>query len=117
MVKTVEFDIQRMREAAEASDILATDLADYLAAQGMPFREAHIVVSELSALAHSRGVRIADLERSDLAAVSPKFNEGAPDLTLESSIDSRDVSGGTATRRVRKSLLQARSKLVDADTN
>ena len=118
MFKSLEFDIQRMREAAESSDILATDLADYLVTQGMPFREAHIVVSELSTLAHSRGAKIADLEHSDLAAVSPKFfNEGGPDLTLESSIASRDVPGGTATCRVRNALRRARSKLVDAETN
>ena len=107
MVKTAKFDAVRMRRAMDESAALATDYADHLVAKGVPFRQAHIIVTELTRKANDSGKRLCDLSLDELRSASGHFGEDALEITAESSIASRDVPGGTAPRRVLEALQHA----------
>lgn len=111
MVRTARFDAARMRQALDDSAALATDYADYLVTRGVPFRQAHIIVTELTKHASEAGKRLCDLSPDDLRASSDRFDVDALEITAESSIASRDVPGGTAPRRVREAMQHAYGKI------
>ena len=111
MVSTLELNTDRMRQAAEDSDILATDVADYLVARGMPFREAHGVVAKLSAHAVREGKRLGDLSLETYRRYCPLFDDNMLSITVESSIRARDVTGGTAFSQVERAISVARASL------
>jgi argininosuccinate lyase len=95
--------------------ITATDLADYLAAKGMPFREAHRITGEIVAMvAGRRGKRLRDLSLEELRAFSPLFEEDIfSALEPSNSVDRRTSFGGTARKNVSAALSEARV-LLDA---
>ena len=111
MVRTARFDTGRMRRAMDESAALATDYADYLVTKGVPFRQAHIVVSQLTKDAEDVGRLLCDLSLDDLKAASDQFDNDALEITAESSIASRDVQGGAAPRRVREAMQNAYGKV------
>jgi argininosuccinate lyase len=113
MVSTLRLDTERMRRAAEASYVLATDIADYLVAKGVPFREAHGVVSRLSAHAVDEGVRLHELPLDTYRRFSPLFDDDVYSITVESSIRARDVPGGTAYSQVSQAIVAAKARLED----
>ena len=100
MLTTATFKTDRMLEAAIADFSLATDVADHLARNGVPFREAHDVVGKLVGLCASRGISFADLTDEEWADVHPLFAKQKPPLTALESVSARDVPGGTAPNRV-----------------
>ena len=110
-VETMELDPKRMRQAAEAGYALATDIADFLVAKGMPFRRAHEVVGRLSTHAAERRVRLGDLSLETYRSFSDLFDEEVLSITVDTSIAARDVPGGTASSQVRRSIATARSTL------
>ena len=107
MVRTARFDAARMRRAMDESAALATDYADYLVAKGVPFRQAHIIVTDMTRMANDAGKRLCDLSLDELRSASSHFDKDALEITAESSIASRDVPGGAAPRRVREALQHA----------
>jgi argininosuccinate lyase len=113
MLRGARFDTARMRAAAESSYILATDIADYLVGKGMPFRQAHIVVSEISERLVSDGRFFRDLTLDEYRAASPLFEPDVLEVGVDSSIAARDVPGGTAAGRVKAALKEARRRLAD----
>ena len=113
MVSTLRLDTERMRRAAEASYVLATDIAGYLVAKGVPFREAHGVVSRLSAHAVDEGVRLHELPLDTYRRFSPLFDDDVYSITVESSIRARDVPGGTAYSQVSQAIAAAKARLED----
>ena len=112
-VSTMELDPERMREAAEEGYALATDIADYLVAKGMPFREAHGVVSRLSEFAIGEGTGLVELPMETYRRFSPLFQDDVLRITVDSAIAARDVPGGTAQRRVAGAVEAARAELED----
>ena len=114
MIESATFDADRMRDAAESSYVLATDVADYLAGKGMPFRQAHVIVSNLSEQAASSGKFLHELSLAEYQAVSELFDEAVFDITVDSSIAARDVEGGTALNRVIEALATAKVRLAAA---
>ena len=102
---------ERMREAAEDSALLATDLADYLVGKGVPFREAHAAVSALCDAASERGVPLTSLPLEEMQALRPEFAADARNLTAAASAAARDVPGGAAPVRVRQALAAAKARL------
>jgi argininosuccinate lyase len=114
MLTTATFNVDRMEAAATADFSLATDVADLLARNGVPFREAHEVVGKLVGLCTQRGITFADLTEEEWAAAHPLFAEQKPPMTALESVSARDVPGGTAPNRVRAaieaSLTQARDE-------
>ena len=114
MIGEWEADPRRMREAAEDAALLATDMADYLVAKGVPFREAHAAVSALCDAAGARGVPVTRLPLEEMRAQSTAFDEDVRELTALTSAAARDVSGGTAPARVHSALTAARARLEAA---
>ena len=103
---------ERMWRAAEGSFALATELADYLARKGLPFREAHHVVGRLVRKLSEEGRVLKDLTLEELKAHHPLFAEDAlPLLRLESAIHERRSYGGTAPEAVRERLLEAKEEV------
>ena len=111
MVSTMEVQSDRMRAAALNSYALATDVADYLVAKGMPFREAHGIVARLSRHAVDVGKRLDELDLDTYRRFSERFDDDVLAITIESSIGARDVFGGTAPRRVDAALEAAIAEL------
>ncbi|HYZ38603.1 MAG TPA: argininosuccinate lyase [Pseudonocardiaceae bacterium] len=109
MVATLTFQTDRLAELAPAGFTLATDLAEWLARQGVPFRTAHQAAGACVRLAESRGVGLAELSEMELAAVHPELTVDVRRvLNVAGSIESRDAYGGTAPERVAEQLQRAR---------
>ncbi|HEX5528074.1 MAG TPA: argininosuccinate lyase, partial [Methylomirabilota bacterium] len=107
MLGSLTFRVDRMREAAGAHYSTATDLADYLVRQGLPFREAHEVVGKVVRHAITRGRELGDLPLEELRRFSPLIGrEVYAALTVEASLRARAVMGGTAPESVRQQLAQ-----------
>jgi argininosuccinate lyase len=101
MVGTLRFDTERMAELAPAGFTLATDIAEWLVKQGVPFRVAHEAAGECVRVAEARGVGLDDLTDDELAAVDPHLTpEVRTVLTVRGSIASRDGYNGTAPQSV-----------------
>ena len=112
MIGGMEIRRERMAAAArEGGYLLATDVADYLVAKGMPFREAYGVAAALSEDARRRGVGFDELSMQDYRRRSELFGPDVYDITVESSISRRDVPGGTAQSRVLAAIESARAVL------
>ncbi len=103
MMAGVEPNRERMRAAAAAGYPTATDLADYLARRGVPFRTAHDIVGRVVRLASERNCDIADLSLEELREFSDVISDDVyAVLTLEGSIAARNHVGGTAPEQVLK---------------
>ena len=111
MMSTVEFNTERMRQASEDSLVLATDLADYLVTKGVPFREAHGVMIQVSRYASEQEKQFKELSLEEYHRFSAVFQEDVYQVTAERSIQARDVPGGTAPNQVRAALEKARALL------
>ena len=108
MISGLRIDADRARRAAEEGYILATDLADYLVRKGLPFRESYEVVGKMVRYAIQKGRTFPQLSLSEYQSFSPLFGEDVYSITVESSIASRDIPGGTAPRQVDSALARAR---------
>ena len=101
LVATLRFDLARMAALAPAGYTLATDLAEWLVRQGVPFRVAHEAAGEAVRVAEKRGVGLAELTDAELAAVSPKLTAEVREvLTVTGSVAARDARGGTSPQQV-----------------
>ena len=112
MVGTLKFKAERAASAAGEGYILATDLADYLVAKGMPFREAHGVVGALVQYAIDKGKTFDKLSLAEYKKFSPKFGKDVYKISVQTSVAARNTMGGTAPAQVKKQLARAR-KLID----
>lgn len=101
LVDTLEFNEQRMRELAPRGYTLATDLAEWMVRQGVPFREAHEASGACVQIAEKRGVDLIDLTDEELAGVDARLTpEVRTVLTIDGAVASRDTKGGTAQSQV-----------------
>jgi len=108
MMKTLKINTERIAQAMKTDYILATDLADYLVKKGMPFREAHGVVTKLSEYAIRKGKNFQELGRNEYRKFSPLFGGDVYKITLESSVAARNEAGGTSPQQVGKALRKAK---------
>ncbi len=111
MVSSMEVQADRMRTAALNSYALATDVADYLVAKGLPFREAHGIVARLSRHAVASEKRLDELDLDAYCRFSDRFDDDVLSITVESSIRARDVLGGTAPNSVEAAIEAAKAQL------
>ncbi|WP_336632426.1 MULTISPECIES: argininosuccinate lyase [unclassified Microbacterium] len=101
MVATARFDTDRMAALAPAGFSLATDVAEWLVKQGVPFRDAHEISGELVRACEERGMGLEDADDALLSAVSPLLTPAVRDvLSIDGSVASRTGVGGTAGVRV-----------------
>jgi argininosuccinate lyase len=111
MLRTASFDSVRMQEAA-GGFALATELADYLAARGVPFREAHRAVGQLVRRCEEAGISLEDVPDEELAAAHPALADLPRDLlTPEGSVANKKSSGSTSRDSVEGQIQQARELL------
>jgi argininosuccinate lyase len=110
MVATLTFNTARMAELAPQGFSLATDIAEWLVREGVPFREAHELAGACVRRCEELGCDLPDLTDEQLAAISPHLTpEVRAVLTVEGSVASRSGRGGTAPVRVREQLDELRS--------
>jgi argininosuccinate lyase len=108
MVATLVFDTERLEALAPQGFSLATDVAEWLVREGVPFRVAHEVAGACVRECERRGIELWDLSDDDLAAVSPHLTPAVRDvLSVPGSLASRSARGGTAPVRVREQLGRA----------
>jgi argininosuccinate lyase len=103
MVRDLEPDVARMRQAAGEGFSTATDLADWLAQTlKLPFREAHHVTGRIVAKAAEAGMPLEKLPLEAMQAVEPRIGKAVYGvLSVEKSVANRKVFGGTAPQNVR----------------
>ncbi|AZA11348.1 argininosuccinate lyase [Corynebacterium gerontici] len=113
LVSTLTFNEARMAELAPAGFTLATDLAEWLVREGVPFRVAHEASGACVQLAESQGKGLDQLTDEELSSVHPALKPGVRDvLTVSGAVASRATRGGTAGVRVseQRGRAQAKSK-------
>jgi argininosuccinate lyase len=115
MVATMQFNTARMEELASADYSLATDVAEWLVKQRVPFRDAHEITGKLVAFAESNGLELDEVSDLDLASISPHLTPEVREvLSVLGSIRSRTGAGGTSVPRVLDQISALR-KLVPSE--
>jgi argininosuccinate lyase len=113
-IATLRVDTARMRAAADDPMLLATDLAEALVREGVPFREAHEAVGRTVAHCLEKDLDLRTLSLEDLRAFHPAFPGPASQLlSLERALEERSLPGGTARARVGAALDAAGEALRD----
>ncbi|NTV38999.1 MAG: argininosuccinate lyase, partial [Demequinaceae bacterium] len=112
MVQTLVFHVERMAALAPAGFSLATDIAEWLVKQGVPFRDAHEVSGACVRLCETRGKELHEMTVAEMAAVHPALTADVlAVLTVEGSLAARDGAGGTAPERVIEQGKAARARV------
>lgn len=112
LITTLTVRKDTMLSAAAADFSNATDLADFLAAKGLPFREAHEVAAKLVALCTERHIALEDLSLEELTKHSPLFDEAVFEaLKVTSVVNRRNSQGGTSQRAVTEQLHRVKETL------
>ena len=116
MVSTLSFDHERLERLAPMGFSLATDIADWLVRQRVPFAEAHEIAGACVRRCEADGLELTDLSANDLAEISPHLTpEVRSVLNVTGSINSRTGRGGTALVRVQEQLEEIASLLAELD--
>lgn len=114
MLESVQWQIERMRDSIRGDFSTATDLADFLAARGMPFRQAHEVVGRVVKGCIERGCGLEDLSADVLAALAPDAPaEALAVLQPEESVRRRESFGGPGPKAMEEQLSRCRTLLED----
>lgn len=116
-VATMHVQQATMRRQATWGYTLATDVADHLSLNGIPFRESHEIVGALVRTCEERGIEIPEIDRDALAAIDARIDyDFIAGLDPESSIQRRQMRGSTHPDSVREQIIAARATLAaDAD--
>ena len=102
---------ERMRAACDDGFLTATDLADYLARKGVPFRKSHEIAGRIVRYCEERGKRLKDLTLKELRGFSREIGEDVRDaISLTNSVRTRKTRGGTGPEAVRARLSALRKK-------
>ena len=113
-VATTKFNTDRLRAAASNPVLLATDGADYLVHKGLPFRQAHDLIGKVLREAERQGRPWTQLSLEDVQEISPLFEQdflAAP--SVESSIATKAVPGGTAPEQVRSAIAELQNRITE----
>ena len=114
MVATLTFHTDRMAELAPQGFSLATDIAEWLVREGVPFRDAHEIAGGCVRACEERGIDLPDLTDADFAAISGHLTPAVREvLTVPGSLASRSGKGGTAPVRVAEQLERLRSTVEE----
>jgi len=106
-----------MAQSAPQGYALATEIAEWLVRQSVPFRDAHEIAGECVRRCETNRVELADLTETDLAAISPLLTaQVLTVLTVEGALAARSTFGGTAPVRVREQIRDLRSVVTQATT-
>jgi argininosuccinate lyase len=124
MVETLEFDVAKLREEAPKGFTLATEVADWLVSQNVPFAQAHDITGAVVRYCEERGHDLAGLVEKDLPRIDARLTRGVLDaITLEGALASRTGFGSTSPARVREQIerfmtaLEARKAFAESRLN
>lgn len=113
MLQTMTVHPEAMLAQAKKGYLAATDVADYLAKRGLPFRKAHEIVGHLVLLCDKRGCDLDDLTLEDFQAESSVFEEDIVEtLDLRAIVDARTTYGGTGAAAVKEQYAEAEAALA-----
>ncbi|MCM8764546.1 MAG: argininosuccinate lyase [Candidatus Omnitrophica bacterium] len=106
IIEKTKVDSSRMIEACNLGHIEATDIAEFLASKGIPFRQAHHIVAELVEAAIKKGVRIKDLDEKTIKQIcgDDDIIDFIKNLDFEKSVNLKISPGGTSISEVKKEL-------------
>ena len=112
-IATLTFNTDRMAALAPEGFALATDIAEWLVRQGVPFRVAHELAGEAVQVAESRGVELWDLTDAEYAKISEHLTPAVREvLSTEGSLNSRSSQGGTAPQAVEQQITEFKRQLT-----
>ncbi|WP_237201982.1 argininosuccinate lyase [Rothia nasimurium] len=112
MIATLTFNTDRLAELAPQGFALATDVAEWLVREGVPFRVAHELAGEAVRVCEEKDCELWDLTDEDYLAISPALHAGVREvLTVEGSLNSRSAQGGTAPSAVAAQLAALKQEL------
>jgi len=112
MLPQLKFNRDRMKAAAMDSNLLATDLAEYLVRKGMPFREAHQTVGKIVAGALKTKTKLNAITLRDLKKISPQFDlDVAKVFDIRRSLAARDATGAPSPKNVTAQIKSWRARL------
>ena len=118
MLATMRVNQERMHERAKGGFINATDAADYLAARGVPFREAHSIIGQLVKHAEDKGVGLEDLPLAEIQQFSAVFQADIYDyIAIDKCVAARCTPGGPALPAMESALKQAAGWLQENVVN
>jgi argininosuccinate lyase len=111
--RAVQFNRQRMEDAAHSGYLNAMAAATYLVHKGVPFRTAHEKIGNAVRYALEKGAELGDLTLDELHQFGPEFgSDFFAAVTLNATLDCHDVLGGTARVRVRQALEEAAQRVA-----
>ncbi|MCZ6667817.1 MAG: argininosuccinate lyase [Gammaproteobacteria bacterium] len=114
MVPKLSVNREVMYASAKQGYATATDLADYLVNKGLAFRDAHEVVGSVVAYAIDKGKDLSDCKLQELQAFDRRIEADVFDvLSLEGSVNARNVIGGTAPKQVKIQIAACRKLITD----
>jgi argininosuccinate lyase len=112
MLSTVKVKKDNMYKATTHDFSNATELADYLATKGIPFRQAHGIVGELVLKGIQSGQNLQDISMADFKKISPLIEEDVYEvLKPEVAVERRNSYGGTGFKQVREQIKKAQEEL------
>ncbi|WP_397450834.1 argininosuccinate lyase [Pseudomonas sp. NA-150] len=112
MVATMKVNVEELRRQAPLGFTLATEVADWLAVRGVPFKEAHEITGALVQLCEKHGIELWEATPAMLAEVDTRLTPQVRDcLTLEAAIAARSGWGGTAPQQVRQQIERLQTAL------
>jgi len=113
MVATMKFDLDRLERVAPAGFSLATDVAEWLVKQKVPFREAHEITGKLVSYCEKNSLGLHEVPDNEMAKISKSLTPEVRDvLSVSGSIKSRSGAGGTALPRVLDQISELRKNWV-----
>ena len=103
MIKTAVFNKKNMYNAAKGGFTNATDAADWLVKNGVPFRDAHAILGQLVLYCINNNKALEDLSLDEFRAISPVFNESVYEaISVEKCVDARNIPGGPSPEYIKK---------------
>ena len=113
MIKTAKFKMPTVEQLAAEGFLTATDMADYLALKGIPFREAHEITGKTVALCIKKGKALDQLSLKELKDISKKFDKNIFDyISIERSVQRKNVYGGTAKKRTLEQIARLQKRIA-----
>jgi len=113
MIRTLEFDLTKMKNEADKGYALATEIADYLTLNGIDFKTAHEVAGACVKLAEKQQKELVELASSDLVKIHPLLEESIkPLLTTTGSINNRNSASGTSATSLSLQLKDLKKKRI-----
>ncbi|HEY8424183.1 MAG TPA: argininosuccinate lyase [Clostridia bacterium] len=114
VIKTTKFNVKKTLTSASGGYSAATDIADYLAKKGVPFRDAHKLTGQIVLYCMENNLKLEDLNLNVFKKFSPVFEQDVLDaVKLENVVNNRKSFGGTSPEQVRKTIELLERKLKE----